>query len=138
MGCLMLCCSWTLFLLSTCPRAEAKVLAELDARGLLATATNPRPRDVSWDDLASVSALLLPICIAFIASVLHLCSKHAARIELAIETYYCSMTRSFPAFAVADEVLECCHQREPAHVPGARSRQLSLGLHWCGCYEPCI
>jgi hypothetical protein len=38
-------------------QVEAKVLAELDELGLLATPTRPTPRDVEFEDLAKLTYL---------------------------------------------------------------------------------
>jgi hypothetical protein len=45
---------WTLFLLATHPEAEARLCAELDSLGLLATPDRPRPAAMQWEQLAQV------------------------------------------------------------------------------------
>ena len=49
--------AWTLYLLAEHPEAEAKVAAELDALGLLATPARPRPRPLEYEDLAQLRYL---------------------------------------------------------------------------------
>lgn len=43
--------TWSLYLLSQHPEVEAKIVAELDAAGLLATPARPEPRRLEWADL---------------------------------------------------------------------------------------
>ena len=43
--------TWSLYLLSQHPEVEAKLVAELDAAGLLATPARPEPRRLEWADL---------------------------------------------------------------------------------------
>jgi cytochrome P450 len=54
---------WTLFLLATHPEAEARLCAELDSLGLLASPNKPRPALLQWEHLSQVShtALLTTI-----------------------------------------------------------------------------
>lgn len=44
--------SWTLFLISQRPDVEARIAAELDCLGLLATVAHPRPRPMELSDLS--------------------------------------------------------------------------------------
>ena len=43
------------FMISMHPAVEAKVLAELDAHGLLVTAQRPTPRQLDWEDLGKLT-----------------------------------------------------------------------------------
>ena len=49
--------TWTAYLLSQHPEVEARVVAELDGAGLLATPSNPDPRPVAYSDLARLPYL---------------------------------------------------------------------------------
>jgi fatty acid synthase len=49
--------TWTTYLVSQHPGVEARLVAELDAEGLLATPTRPHPRPVSYADLARLPYL---------------------------------------------------------------------------------
>lgn len=49
--------TWTTYLISQHPEVEAKLVAELDAAGLLATPANPKPRAVEYSDLAKLPYL---------------------------------------------------------------------------------
>ena len=42
-------------MISMHPEVEAKVLAELDAHGLLVTAARPTPRQLDWEDLRKLA-----------------------------------------------------------------------------------
>lgn len=46
---------WTLFLLATHPEAEARLCAELDSLGLLASPDKPHPAPMQWEHLSQVS-----------------------------------------------------------------------------------
>ena len=48
---------WACMLLATHPEAEARLAAELQAHGLLATADNPRPRAPAWEDIGKLRYL---------------------------------------------------------------------------------
>ena len=56
--------TWTLFLLTQHPEVEAKLAAELDAAGLLATADCPQPRALEWADLGRLVYLqaVIKVC----------------------------------------------------------------------------
>ena len=43
------------FMITQYPEVEKKVLAELDALGLLVTPERPNPRQMEWDDLGKLS-----------------------------------------------------------------------------------
>lgn len=49
--------AWTLYLLSQHPEADARVAAELDSAGLLATPKQPCPRTLEWADLSGLPFL---------------------------------------------------------------------------------
>jgi fatty acid synthase len=49
--------TWTAFLVSQHPDVEARLVAELDSQGLLATPANPHPRPVAYGDLARLPYL---------------------------------------------------------------------------------
>eukprot|EP00884_Botryococcus_braunii_P004549 jgi/Botrbrau1/14095/Bobra.182_3s0040.2 len=49
--------AWILFTISRDPEVEAKVVQELDGLGLLASPSNPDPRDITWEDLDRVPYL---------------------------------------------------------------------------------
>lgn len=49
--------AWTLFAISRYPHVEEKIVQELEKLGLLATASNPNPRDVTFDDLGRLPYL---------------------------------------------------------------------------------
>ena len=59
--------TWSLYLLSQHPEVEAKIVAELDAAGLLATPSRPEPRRLEWADLNKLVYLQ-----AFIKEVLRM------------------------------------------------------------------
>ena len=59
--------TWSLYLLSQHPEVEAKIVAELDAAGLLATPARPEPRRLEWADLNKLVYLQ-----AFIKEVLRM------------------------------------------------------------------
>jgi cytochrome P450 len=59
--------TWSLFTLSQHPEVEAKIVAELDAAGLLATPERPEPRRLEWADLGKLVYLQ-----AFIKEVLRM------------------------------------------------------------------
>ena len=59
--------TWSLYLLSQHPEVEAKIVAELDAAGLLATPSRPEPRKLEWADLSKLVYLQ-----AFIKEVLRM------------------------------------------------------------------
>ena len=46
--------TWALYLLSQHPEVEAKIVAELDAAGLLASPARPNPRAIEYGDLAKL------------------------------------------------------------------------------------
>lgn len=46
-----------LYLVSQHPEVEAKICAELDEHGLLATPSRPNPRKVTYEDLSKLSYL---------------------------------------------------------------------------------
>jgi cytochrome P450 len=54
---------WTLFLLATHPEAEARLCAELDSLGLLASPGKPRPAALQWEHLSQVSHTALSTAI---------------------------------------------------------------------------
>jgi cytochrome P450 len=43
--------AWTLFAVSKYPEVEARITAELDSLGLLASPAQPSPRELELDDL---------------------------------------------------------------------------------------
>ncbi|KAK9852579.1 hypothetical protein WJX84_011218, partial [Apatococcus fuscideae] len=49
--------AWTLYLLSQNPEVEQKIAEELAGQDLLATADNPRPRSLTWDDMGQMTYL---------------------------------------------------------------------------------
>jgi cytochrome P450 len=49
--------AWTLFAISRYPPIEEHIVKELESLGLLATASNPNPRDVTYDDLGRLPYL---------------------------------------------------------------------------------
>ncbi|KAK9819257.1 hypothetical protein WJX81_005098 [Elliptochloris bilobata] len=49
--------AWTLYLISQHPEAEARVVSELDAAGLLVTGSCPHPRTLTFDDLGNLPYL---------------------------------------------------------------------------------
>ncbi|KAL0023129.1 hypothetical protein WJX77_004743 [Trebouxia sp. C0004] len=49
--------AWTLFCISQHPEVEKKMVAELDAHGLLATSNNPHPRAPDYADLTKLTYL---------------------------------------------------------------------------------
>ncbi|KAK9819693.1 hypothetical protein WJX72_001295 [[Myrmecia] bisecta] len=49
--------AWILFLLSQHPDKEAKIVAELDAAGLLASKRQPQPRELVYEDLSKLTYL---------------------------------------------------------------------------------
>ena len=53
--------AWTLFLVSQHPEVEAKIAAELDQVGLLATAARPQPRALQYEDLSRLPYLNMVI-----------------------------------------------------------------------------
>lgn len=59
--------TWSLYLLSQHPEVEVKIVAELDAAGLLATPSRPEPRRLEWADLNKLVYLQ-----AFIKEVLRM------------------------------------------------------------------
>jgi cytochrome P450 len=48
---------WACMLLATHPEVEARLAAELQAHGLLATPGNPTPRAAAWEDLGKLRYL---------------------------------------------------------------------------------
>ena len=49
--------AWTLYLLAKHPKAMARLEAELDAAGLLATPARPRPRPFTFADISKLRYL---------------------------------------------------------------------------------
>ena len=49
--------AWTVYSLSQHPEAEARLVAELAQHGLLATAAQPTPRPIEWDDIPKLTYL---------------------------------------------------------------------------------
>ena len=49
--------AWTVYSLSQHPEVEARLAAELAQHGLLATATQPTPRPIEWDDIPKLTYL---------------------------------------------------------------------------------
>lgn len=61
------------YLISQHPQAEAKIVAELDAAGLLVTAERPHPRAFAFEDLSA-----LPYLSACIKARVQFCMRHPA------------------------------------------------------------
>jgi cytochrome P450 len=64
--------SWTLFSIVTNPAVEAKVAAELEQQGFVATEAQPQSRTLEYDDIPKLPYLtavlnesmrLLPVCL---------------------------------------------------------------------------
>ena len=53
--------AWTLYLVSQHPEVEAQIVAELTGMGLLATAAQPQPRRLQYEDLSKLSYLNMVI-----------------------------------------------------------------------------
>ena len=53
--------SWTLYLISQHPEVEAKLVAELEQAGLLATPQQPEPRALQYADLSKLTYLNMVI-----------------------------------------------------------------------------
>ena len=49
--------AWTVYSLSQHPEVEARLVAELAQHGLLATAMQPTPRPIEWDDIPKLTYL---------------------------------------------------------------------------------
>lgn len=49
--------SWALFNIVTNPAVEAKVIAELEQQGLLASPEHPQPRTLEYDDIPKLPYL---------------------------------------------------------------------------------
>ena len=53
--------AWTLYLVSQHPEVEAKLVAELEQAGLLATPQQPEPRALQYADLSKLTFLSMVI-----------------------------------------------------------------------------
>lgn len=61
--CTMLACR---FAISQHPEVEAKIVEELQSHGLLATAENPDPRQLTYPDLGKLTYLQAVIKVSFL------------------------------------------------------------------------